>query len=108
MSNLAWLDWNIATELLRLLDGFLPRINFGKPVSSKPVKSIPGATDPTGFSYVKRDLVRLLGILCHKDRKIQDSIRNCGGITVIMNMCVVDERNPCASPTLLLGSVLPE
>jgi len=25
---------------------------------------------------------------------MQDSIRNCEGITVIMNMCVVDERNP--------------
>ncbi|KAG8220887.1 hypothetical protein J3R82DRAFT_2386 [Butyriboletus roseoflavus] len=97
----AWMDWDITTELLRLLDVFLPRINFGKPVpSSEPVQSIPEATDPTGFSCVKRDLVRLLGILCHKDRKIQDSIRNCEGITVIMNMCVVDERNPCASPPI--------
>ncbi|KAG9312925.1 hypothetical protein JVU11DRAFT_6359 [Chiua virens] len=61
------------------------------------VRITPGATDPTGFSYVKRDLVRLLGVLCHKDRKIQDSIRNCEGITVVMNMCVVDERNPYSS-----------
>jgi len=86
-----------AIELLQLLDIFLPRINFGKPVpSSKAVQaeSIPGATDSTGFAYVKRDLVRLLGVLCHKDKKIQDSIRNFNGITVIMNMCVVDERNP--------------
>lgn len=102
----AWLDWDIATEVLRLLDVFLPRINFGKPVpSSEPVQiPIPGTADLTGFSYVKRDLVRLLGILCHKDRNMQDSIRNCEGITVIMNMCVVDERNPCASPNLPFGS----
>lgn len=98
----AWLDWDkYTTEFLRLLDVFLPRVIFGKPIrSSEPVQSIPGTTDSTGFSYVKRDLVRLLGILCHKDRKIQDSIRNCEGITVIMNLCVVDERNPCASPNL--------
>ncbi|KAI9461490.1 spinocerebellar ataxia type 10 protein domain-containing protein [Boletus coccyginus] len=80
-----------AIEILRLLDVFLPRITFGKPIQTQ---NIPGTTDPTGFSCVKRDLVRLLGVLCHKDRRVQDSIRNCEGITVIMNMCVVDERNP--------------
>ncbi|KAF8449096.1 spinocerebellar ataxia type 10 protein domain-containing protein [Boletus edulis BED1] len=84
----------VRQQLLRLLDVFLPRINYGKPVTSAAAQSIPGTTDSTGFSYVKRDLVRLLGILCHKNKKIQDSIRICEGITVIMNMCVVDERNP--------------
>ncbi|KAH7890707.1 spinocerebellar ataxia type 10 protein domain-containing protein [Phlebopus sp. FC_14] len=86
-----------AVELLRLLDVFLPRINFGKPVleheADQTLRSSVAA-DPTGFSYLKRDLVRLLGILCHKDKKVQDSIRDNDGITVIMNMCVVDERNP--------------
>ena len=101
-----WLNRATATGLLRLLDVFLPRINFGKPVSSPGIsQSIPGATDSTGFSYVKRDLVRLLGVLCHKNKRIQDSIRNCEGITVIMNMCVVDERNPCASPNFTFGSM---
>lgn len=99
------LDLDTALELLRILDAFLPRINFGKPVlSSKETYSIPGTTDPMGFSYVKRDLVRLLGVLCYKDRKTQDSIRNCGGITVILNMCVVDERNPCALLSFRCGS----
>ncbi|KAG8861461.1 hypothetical protein FRB96_002910 [Tulasnella sp. 330] len=51
-------------------------------------------TTPVGFEYIKRDLVRLLGILCHKDRATQDSIREDGGIPLIMNMCVIDERNP--------------
>ncbi|KIL00750.1 hypothetical protein PAXRUDRAFT_795060 [Paxillus rubicundulus Ve08.2h10] len=86
-----------AIELLQALDIFLPRINFGKPVvfpgTNQEIVS-PAAADPTGFSYLKRDLVRLLSILCHKDRKTQDCIRNCDGITVILNMCVVDERNP--------------
>jgi len=78
-------------ELLRLLDIFLPRINFGKPVSQIPQGAV---VDPTGFSYLKRDLVRLLGILCHATRAVQDRVRFCGGIPVVMNLCVVDERNP--------------
>ncbi|KAG6813819.1 hypothetical protein H0H92_006763 [Tricholoma furcatifolium] len=92
------------TDLLRLLDVFLPRINFGKPVSSMPSAqhdyqkiSAPqseGATDPTGFQYLKRDLVRLLGILSHGVRAVQDQVRICGGIPVVMNQCVIDERNP--------------
>ncbi|TFK39966.1 spinocerebellar ataxia type 10 protein domain-containing protein [Crucibulum laeve] len=84
-------------ELLRLLDLFLPRINFGKPVHM-PAQGTPSptqnATDSTGFSYLKRDLVRLLGVLCHDDRAVQDRIRDTGGIPVVMNLCVVDERNP--------------
>ncbi|KIM82958.1 hypothetical protein PILCRDRAFT_69997 [Piloderma croceum F 1598] len=78
-------------ELLRLLDLFLPRINFGKPLAQIPRGAI---TDPTGFSYLKRDLVRLLGILCQGTREVQDRVRLCGGIPVVMNLCVVDERNP--------------
>lgn len=54
--------------------------------------------DPsTGFAYVKRDLVRLVGVLAYLDTSVQDRIRVCGGIYVILNLCVVDERNPCKS-----------
>lgn len=52
----------------------------------------------TGFSYVKRDLVRLLGISCAGEKAVQDRVRACGGIPVVMNLCVVDERNPCKFP----------
>ncbi|KAG1831254.1 spinocerebellar ataxia type 10 protein domain-containing protein [Suillus variegatus] len=83
-------------ELLRLLDAFLPRIYFGKPVLNPATdQSIPSSVaGANGFSYLKRDLVRLVGVLCHRDKTFQDRIRLCGGIPVIMNMCVVDERNP--------------
>lgn len=91
------------TELLRLLDIFLPRIHFGKPVqsSSKAQKPHDAAADPTGFSYLKRDLVRLLGILCQGAKAVQNRVRICGGIPVVMNLCVVDERNPCMSSDVL-------
>ncbi|KAI0629173.1 spinocerebellar ataxia type 10 protein domain-containing protein [Trametes polyzona] len=47
-----------------------------------------------GFAHVKRDLVRLLGILASDNRTVQDRARLCGGIPVVMNLCVVDDYNP--------------
>jgi len=52
-------------------------------------------SDVNGFQYLKRDLVRLLGILCSGSKAVQDHVRDRGGIEVVMNLCVVDERNPC-------------
>jgi len=94
-------------DLLRLVDRFLPRINFGKPISTvrsadtalegqpqtEPQPPAP-VIDHPGFNFLKRDLVRLLGILCHEDKAVQDRLRKCGGIEVVMNLCVIDERNP--------------
>ena len=94
---------------LRLLDTFLPRVTFGKVVprqrppedvnlssAVKREQTAAPAPIPQGFSYVKRDLTRLLGILCADNRAVQDRVRLCGGIPVIMNLCVVDDNNPCA------------
>ncbi|KAH9995595.1 spinocerebellar ataxia type 10 protein domain-containing protein [Russula vinacea] len=83
-------------ETLRLLHDFLPRINFGKvKLSPKGRQGVPGhAPDAADFPYLKRDLVRLLGILCHNCRAIQDRVRLCGGIPVVLNLCAIDDRNP--------------
>ncbi|TFK18978.1 hypothetical protein FA15DRAFT_674855 [Coprinopsis marcescibilis] len=84
-------------ETLRLLDIFLPRIQHGKPVPARPNSpphDPPSTTDGSGFSYVKRDLVRLLGVLAHESRAIQDRTREANGLPVVMNLCVIDERNP--------------
>jgi ataxin-10 len=88
----------VAIDLLTLLDIFLPRINFGKPVHRDGMPEEPMVrqeTPSTGFSYLKRDLVRLLGVLCHGVKSVQDRAREAGGLPVVMNMCVIDERNPC-------------
>jgi ataxin-10 len=78
---------------------FLPRVQLGKSVNSpfaQQVKTSDGTEiDPTSFPYVKRDLIRFLGILAYQNRRVQDRIRLCGGIEVILNHCVIDERNPC-------------
>jgi ataxin-10 len=83
----------LLTDLLRQFDLFLPRINFGKPVN--PDGSSSRSQNKDGFFYLKRDLVRLLGVLCHGVRAVQDRTRVAGGLPVVMNLCAVDERNPC-------------
>ena len=87
----------LLTDLLRQFDLFLPRINFGKAVNldGSPSRS----QDTDGFFYLKRDLVRLLGVLCHGVRAVQDRTRVAGGLPVVMNLCVIDERNPCEEPS---------
>ena len=62
------------------------------------IRSDPEAILAAGaFAHVKRDLVRLLGILADGERAVQDRTRVCGGIPVVMNLCVVDDYNPCES-----------
>jgi ataxin-10 len=86
-------------ETLRLLNISLPPINHGQARSSFPGDraAVPDRPMMTGFPYLKRDLVRLLGILCHDSKPIQDRVRCCGGIPIVLNLCVIDERNPCKS-----------
>lgn len=99
----------------------MPRIQFGRVVNAAggdANASLTQASDKTsggglstgsevdteGFAYLKRDLVRLLGILCHENPIAQDRVRHYGGITVVMNLCVVDERNPCTYIPFLSAS----
>ena len=109
---------SIHTETLRKLDAFLPRITLGKaapaavPISQvkERARELHGAHasgdnapgSPRGFAYLKRDLVRLLGILAADRKAVQDRVRACGGVQAVMNLCVIDERNPCEC----LGSFL--
>lgn len=86
-------------ETLHAFDAFLPRINFGKVKPSYPHGDGGGgapaqSAGEAGFSYLKRDLVRLLGILCYNNKAMQDRVRLCGGIPVVLNLCVIDDRNP--------------
>lgn len=87
------------SELLRQLDLFFPRIVFGTSAANshlrKGTQAQQSAVGKTGFEYLKRDLVQLLGVLCHGCKAVQDRVRACGGIVVVLNLCVVDERNPC-------------
>uniref|UniRef100_A0A224YNG7 Ataxin-10 n=1 Tax=Rhipicephalus zambeziensis TaxID=60191 RepID=A0A224YNG7_9ACAR len=50
-------------------------------------------TDHHSFGF-KRDLVQLIGNMCHQNRKHQDMIRNLDGIPVILDVCNLDAKNP--------------
>lgn len=54
-----------------------------------------GESGTSGFAYVKRELVKLIGLMAHSNQGVQHRLRACGGIEAVLNMCVVDERNPC-------------
>lgn len=85
-------------DVLRELNVLLPRIEFGKSVPSPFTKGMnhpPEETDPMEFPYLKRDLIRLLGTMVYKDKGMQDRVRACGGVEVVMSHCVIDDRNPC-------------
>ncbi|KAK8789087.1 hypothetical protein V5799_021140 [Amblyomma americanum] len=42
----------------------------------------------------KRDLVQLIGNMCHQNRKHQDLVRNLEGMPVILDACSLDAKNP--------------
>lgn len=73
--------------LLRTLEAFIPRI--------KPGLEAPTDGSAIPFPYLKRDLVRLLGVLAFHDRAIGDRVRAVEGVQVVLGLCVTDERNPC-------------
>ena len=50
---------------------------FGKVVSPDNQHSAESKDPRTGFNYLKRDLVRLLGILSFENREVQDRVREC-------------------------------
>jgi ataxin-10 len=99
------------SELSRLLDRLLPRTLWGKTRPSPHQQTTEGSVDESGmfkgenetsgFAYVKRELVKLVGLMAHSDRLVQDRLRVCGGIEVVLNMCIVDERNPCERRRLI-------
>ncbi|KAG8798846.1 hypothetical protein FRC17_007303 [Serendipita sp. 399] len=85
----------LTIDILRELSVLLPRIAMGKAVPVPLSKTRPPTeTDPTEFPYLKRDLIRLLGTLAYQNRTVQDRIRQRGGIQMVMNHCMIDERNP--------------
>ncbi|KAG0354932.1 hypothetical protein BG005_006102 [Podila minutissima] len=108
-----------AIELLRQADTSLARVT--KPVTAMPNPtpatqsapsdtSNPSMTANTESSYLsntstvqgqqsffvglKRDIVRLVGNLAYRSRHVQDRIRNCNGLIVMLSQCNIDDANP--------------
>ncbi|KAF9544454.1 hypothetical protein EC957_012056 [Mortierella hygrophila] len=94
-------------ELLRQADVSLARVS--KPVSSGPsgtpamaanVESTVLSNTSTVqgqdsfFVGLKRDIVRLIGNLAYRSRHVQDRIRDCNGLIVMLSQCNIDDANP--------------
>ncbi len=43
----------------------------------------------------KRDLVRLFVNLVYQCGEVQERVREGGGVSLILNQCGIDHRNPC-------------
>ncbi|KAL7410474.1 spinocerebellar ataxia type 10 protein domain-containing protein [Mrakia frigida] len=80
-------------DLLRLADLIEPRLIRTGPVSSETPRSDPSA-GPKGFAHLRRDLVRILGLLSYGDKVVQDRVREKGGLEVVLGLCAMDEGNP--------------
>ncbi|KAF9904192.1 hypothetical protein EC991_002940 [Linnemannia zychae] len=96
-----------AIELLRQADVSLARVS--KPVSSNPAGSPAMAANADStvlsntstsqgqdsfFVGLKRDIVRLIGNLAYRSRHVQDRIRSCNGLIVMLSQCNIDDANP--------------
>ncbi|KAF9090181.1 hypothetical protein BGX29_011620 [Mortierella sp. GBA35] len=100
-------------ELLRQADVSLARVS--KPVSINPMGSessdgtpameanaestvLSNTTTVQGqdsfFVGLKRDIVRLIGNLAYRSRHVQDRIRKCNGLIVMLSQCNIDDANP--------------
>ncbi|KAG0049655.1 hypothetical protein BGZ83_005516 [Gryganskiella cystojenkinii] len=108
--HLAMVQGNLvenAIELLRQADVSLVRVT--KPATAKPEASdgMTANSDSTllsntstekgsqsFFSGLKRDIVRVVGNLSYCSRNVQDRIRGCNGLIVMLSQCNIDDANP--------------
>ncbi|KAK9355937.1 spinocerebellar ataxia type 10 protein domain-containing protein [Lipomyces doorenjongii] len=74
-------------DLLRRTDDLIPRRTLK---SGNPDDQIPSYEFPS----LKQKLIGILGILVQGDRKVQDQIREFGGLPVILSHCNIDDSNP--------------
>ncbi|GJJ71574.1 ataxin-10 [Entomortierella parvispora] len=96
-----------AIELLRQADKSLARVT--KPATSQPTSNngVGANSDSTLLSNtstlegqqsffvgLKRDIVRVVGNLAYCSRHVQDRIRACNGLIVMLSQCNIDDANP--------------
>lgn len=75
-----------AEATLRIVDSLIP--------SSTPADAW---TEPHAIAELKRSCVRLLGIAGFETKDAQDAIRETGGLTLLLGMCQINDKNPSTS-----------
>ncbi|RIA84548.1 spinocerebellar ataxia type 10 protein domain-containing protein [Glomus cerebriforme] len=48
----------------------------------------------SGFAFIKRDIVKIIGNMAYENNIVQDEVRKLGGIPLILNQCNIDDDNP--------------
>ncbi|KAF9972294.1 hypothetical protein BGZ73_004593 [Actinomortierella ambigua] len=98
-----------AIELLRQADVSLARVS--KPVSPASADAASPALGANSnstllsdsstiqgqqsfFEGMKRDIVRLIGNMAYRSRDVQDRVRDCNGLVVMLSQCNIDDANP--------------
>ncbi|KAK9324333.1 spinocerebellar ataxia type 10 protein domain-containing protein [Lipomyces orientalis] len=74
-------------DLLKRTADLVPRRTLK---SGNPDSQIPSYEFPS----LKQKLVGILGIIVQDNKKVQDQIRDCGGLPVILSQCNIDDCNP--------------
>jgi ataxin-10 len=85
-------------DVLYALDKLIPRLKpYREPSKTSEAPDLPAEIikqlEP--FAQLKRDLVRLIGTLAHRNKAVQDRVRARGGVEIVLSLCVVDDRSPC-------------
>ncbi|KAF9106206.1 hypothetical protein BGX27_009266 [Mortierella sp. AM989] len=99
-----------AIELLRQADKSLVRVSnpaTTTPISTSATPAMTANAESTLLSNtsteqgqqsffigLKRDIVRLVGNLAYRSRYVQDLIRECNGLIVMLSQCNIDDANP--------------
>ncbi|KAJ1990318.1 Ataxin-10 [Dimargaris cristalligena] len=79
------------TEMLALLDAKLPRISK---IDQSPGQIMDVDHAAKQFAFIKRDLIAIIGNLCHENTSLQNYARELGAVDLVLNHCNIDENNP--------------
>lgn len=88
-------------DMLRALNDFFPRTNPRNPSPATATMTIQPELKP--FSNLKRDLVRLLGVLTFNDTRVGDEVREYEGVQLVLSLTEIDEANPCECERMIIA-----
>lgn len=94
--------WSEDSELLGKLLALLKDLEAAQPRRKPDPRRgppVPGQSQ-NPFFLLKSDVVNAIGNLAFRTRKIQDEVRERGGLPMILEQCNLDDENPCGLLTL--------
>lgn len=83
----------LTTEFLRLLHENIPVRGLVQTIARHGPSLPTSITDL--FRGMKRDIIDTLTLLIHRDKEIQNTVRERGGLPLLLSQTHIDEDNPC-------------